>query len=160
MRNNGVVSELPVIDISPLLSGSQERGAVAERIGAACRDSGFFYVSGHGVPPELVARLDATARRFFELPVEVKGEISMDRGGRAWRGFFPVGGELTSGRPDQKEGVYFGAEEPKGDRPLRGPFVDVVHNRRRSHYLGVRPKDGKIKDNVVEITRTLLIRKA
>jgi isopenicillin N synthase-like dioxygenase len=121
MRNNGVVSELPVIDISPLLSGSRETDAVAERIGAACRDSGFFYVSGHGVPPELVARLDAAARRFFELPVEVKNEISMERGGRAWRGFFPVGGELTSGRPDQKEGVYFGAEEPKGDLPLRGP---------------------------------------
>lgn len=121
MRNNGVVTELPVIDISPLLSGSREMGAVAERIGAACRDNGFFYVSGHGVPPELVARLDAGARRFFELPVEVKNEISMERGGRAWRGFFPVGGELTSGRPDQKEGVYFGAEEPKGDLPLRGP---------------------------------------
>ncbi|MEU4234925.1 2-oxoglutarate and iron-dependent oxygenase domain-containing protein [Nonomuraea sp. NPDC026600] len=114
------MSELPVIDISPLLSGSRETDAVAERIGAACRDSGFFYVSGHGVPPELVARLDAAAWRFFELPVEVKNEISMERGGRAWRGFFPVGGELTSGRPDQKEGVYFGAEEPTGDLPLRG----------------------------------------
>jgi len=28
----------------------------------------------------------------------------------AWRGWFPVGGELTSGEPDRKEGVYFGAE--------------------------------------------------
>ena len=28
----------------------------------------------------------------------------MARGGRAWRGYFPVGGELTSGRPDRKEG--------------------------------------------------------
>ena len=34
----------------------------------------------------------------------------MARGGRAWRGWFPVGGELTSGRPDRKEGIYFGAE--------------------------------------------------
>ena len=34
----------------------------------------------------------------------------MARGGRAWRGYFPVGGELTSGKPDQKEGLYFGAE--------------------------------------------------
>ena len=30
--------------------------------------------------------------------------------GRAWRGWFPVGGELTSGTPDRKEGIYFGAE--------------------------------------------------
>ena len=28
----------------------------------------------------------------------------MTHGGRAWRGWFPVGGELTSGAPDMKEG--------------------------------------------------------
>jgi isopenicillin N synthase-like dioxygenase len=39
----------------------------------------------------------------------------MERGGRAWRGYFPVGGELTSGRPDLKEGLYFGTELPAGD---------------------------------------------
>ena len=26
----------------------------------------------------------------------------MEKGGAAWRGYFPVGGELTSGRPDVK----------------------------------------------------------
>ncbi|MEV0591125.1 isopenicillin N synthase family dioxygenase [Nonomuraea cavernae] len=114
------MSELPVIEITPLRTGGDTR-AVADRIGAACRDNGFFYVSGHGVPADLVARLDAASRRFFALPDERKNEISMDRGGRAWRGFFPVGGELTSGRPDLKEGVYFGAEEPPGDLPLHGP---------------------------------------
>ncbi|HYB49067.1 MAG TPA: 2OG-Fe(II) oxygenase family protein [Streptosporangiaceae bacterium] len=35
---------------------------------------------------------------------------------RAWRGYFPAGAELTSGRPDLKEGLYFGAELP-GDDP-------------------------------------------
>jgi len=45
----------------------------------------------------------------------------MERGGRAWRGFFPVGAELTSGRPDLKEGLYFGAELPADDpRVLAG----------------------------------------
>ena len=45
-------------------------------------------------------RLDAAARAFFALPEAEKLEIAMARGGRAWRGFFPVGAELTSGRPD------------------------------------------------------------
>ncbi|MGW0806687.1 isopenicillin N synthase family dioxygenase [Nonomuraea sp. NPDC002799] len=117
------MSELPVIDVAPLLTDTRGPGkrAVADAIGAACRDSGFFYISGHGVPPELVARLDTAARRFFALPEAVKDEIAMARGGPAWRGFFPVGGELTSGRPDLKEGVYFGAEAPRGSRPLHGP---------------------------------------
>ena len=43
-------------------------------------------------------------------------EIAMARGGRAWRGFFPVGGELTSGKPDLKQGLYFG-EELTADDP-------------------------------------------
>jgi len=34
----------------------------------------------------------------------------MPRAGSAWRGWFPVGGELTSGVPDLKEGVYYGVE--------------------------------------------------
>ena len=34
----------------------------------------------------------------------------MGHGGRAWRGWFPFEGELTSGRPDRKEGIYLGAE--------------------------------------------------
>ena len=31
-------------------------------------------------------------------------------------GWFPLGDELTSGRPDQKEGFYIGSED--GDSPL------------------------------------------
>ncbi|GAB3860179.1 isopenicillin N synthase family dioxygenase [Dactylosporangium cerinum] len=94
---------LPVIDIS-------DPAVAAPQIEAACRRSGFFYVTGHGVPAELIDRLDAAARAFFALPEPDKLEIAMARGGRAWRGFFPVGAELTSGVPDRKEGVYFGTE--------------------------------------------------
>jgi isopenicillin N synthase-like dioxygenase len=46
-------------------------------------------------------------------------EIAMAKGGRAWRGFFPVGGELTSGRPDIKEGIYFGSELPPTDARVK-----------------------------------------
>jgi isopenicillin N synthase-like dioxygenase len=41
----------------------------------------------------------------------------MALGAKAWRGYFPVGGELTSGKPDLKEGIYFGAELG-ADHPL------------------------------------------
>jgi isopenicillin N synthase-like dioxygenase len=34
----------------------------------------------------------------------------MEKGGASWRGWFPVGDELTSGRPDRKEGLYLGEE--------------------------------------------------
>ncbi len=109
---------LPVIDVAPLIGcgSTRDRTAVAKAIEAACRDSGFFYAAGHGVPQGTIDRLDALSRRFFALPHEAKMEIAMAKGGRAWRGFFPVGGELTSGRPDIKEGLYFGTELP-ADHP-------------------------------------------
>ncbi|HVF31987.1 MAG TPA: 2-oxoglutarate and iron-dependent oxygenase domain-containing protein [Acidimicrobiales bacterium] len=108
------VGDLPVIDVGPLRSGSghDERAACAAAIDAACRSHGFFYVVGHGVDPSLQARLDRLAREFFALPDAEKSAIAMAKAGRAWRGWFPVGGELTSGRPDRKEGIYLGAELP------------------------------------------------
>ena len=107
---------------------------MAADIGAACRDLGFFYASGHAIAPATLDQLAAASQRFFALPHEIKLKISMARGGRAWRGFFPVGGELTSGKPDIKEGLYFGEElgpdDPrvKAGLPLHGAnlFPDDV----------------------------------
>jgi isopenicillin N synthase-like dioxygenase len=83
----------------------------------ACGEWGFFYVTNHGVDEGLQRRLEEVSRRFFAQDLATKMDISMERGGRAWRGYFPVGGELTSGKPDVKEGIYFGAELPD-DHPL------------------------------------------
>ena len=96
-----------MIDIEPLRSG-RDAGAVVAAIDAACREVGFFSISGHGVDHTLAEELERASRQFFALPEVTKAEIAMARGGRAWRGWFPVGGELTSGRPDLKEGLYFG----------------------------------------------------
>jgi isopenicillin N synthase-like dioxygenase len=119
---------LPVIDVAPLVAGGPVAAcaAAAGQIQAACRGRGFFYVTGHGVPAGLLSQLTAAAGEFFALPLPDKMQIAMERGGRAWRGYFPVGAELTSGRPDLKEGLYFGAElagdDPRvlADLPLHG----------------------------------------
>jgi isopenicillin N synthase-like dioxygenase len=105
---------LPVIDLAAPMP------VKAAGIGRACRDSGFFYVTGTGVPDAVKLRVERAAREFFALPEETKAEIAMEHGGKAWRGFFPVGAELTSGRPDRKEGIYFGTERPGDPRPLHG----------------------------------------
>lgn len=110
--------EIPRIDVSPLVSGAGEM-EVAGEIRRACRESGFFYAVGHGVDETLVSELDRHARRFFARPLEEKLEIRMERGGRAWRGYFPAGAELTSGWPDQKEGIYFGSELPDDHPKVR-----------------------------------------
>ncbi len=121
MEDLSTLSALPVIDVAPLVEGRPSTAClgVAGQIQAACRERGFFYVSGHGVPAELLGKLHAASAEFFGLPLQDKLEIAMERGGRAWRGFFPVGAELTSGRPDLKEGLYFGAELSADDPRVR-----------------------------------------
>ena len=109
--------KLPVIDISALIDGTGDRVVVAHEIASACRETGFFYIVGHRVDERLQQRLEDLSRSFFDQPLQTKLETRMERGGAAWRGYFPVGGELTSGKPDLKEGLYFGAELPE-DHPL------------------------------------------
>ena len=67
------MGSLPVIDLSGLDHGPDGTRSVARAIDAACRQSGFFLVVGHGVDPVLRHRLDVMARAFFALPAEVKG---------------------------------------------------------------------------------------
>jgi isopenicillin N synthase-like dioxygenase len=121
---------LPVVDVEALVDpdGSPERRAAAsDAIDRACRRTGFFAISGHGVDPQLLDRLDRSARAFFAQPDHAKRAIAMERAGSAWRGWFPVDGELTSGTPDHKEGIYFGCEHSPDDprvasgTPLHGP---------------------------------------
>jgi isopenicillin N synthase-like dioxygenase len=118
------VTTLPVIDVSALVAASAtaaERAGVGARIDAACRSSGFLVVTGHGIDPGLRDDLEALHREFFALPDEAKAAIAMPRAGSAWRGWFPLGGELTSGVPDRKEGVYYGTElGPDDPRVVRG----------------------------------------
>lgn len=119
-----------MIDVGPLVATDAteaRRRSVGEQIDRACRATGFFLVAGHGVPRDAFADLERSARAFFALPASDKAAIAMAQGGRAWRGWFPEGGELTAGHPDHKEGLYLGAELPATDprvlagRPLHGP---------------------------------------
>ncbi len=101
---------VPVIDISALHQTDADHHTVAQALHDACTQYGFFYISGHGISETLQADLEQQGQAFFALAEEQKMQIRMALGGRAWRGFFPVGDELTSGKPDQKEGLYFGTE--------------------------------------------------
>ena len=91
--------------------GGEDDQATGAALDAACRDLGFFYVVGHGVDEARQLRArgagPASCSRSTRRP---RRACAMAHGGPAWRGWFPLGGELTSGRPDAKEGWYFGAE--------------------------------------------------
>ena len=133
---------IPVIDIGALFSPALDKQlyeSTVKAIGDACRHIGFFYISNHHVPIELIENLFTLSKVFFAQDLETKKKICMANGGKAWRGYFAVGDEYTSGVPDQKGGLYFGKELPASDpRPLHGanlyPDIQIPDALRPGHF--------------------------
>jgi isopenicillin N synthase-like dioxygenase len=65
--------DLPLIDVGALRRGSPEDvKRVAETIGSAARDIGFFRIRNHGIDLDLIMSTYRAAERFFALPEEEK----------------------------------------------------------------------------------------
>lgn len=101
---------LPVVDLR------DEPAALRQRLGRVAHEVGFFYLTGHGVPDDLIDRLLAESRRFFALPQADKDAIAMVNSPH-FRGYTRLGGELTGGAADWREQIDIGPER----RPLVHP---------------------------------------
>ncbi|MFF8960241.1 isopenicillin N synthase family dioxygenase [Streptomyces sp. NPDC014894] len=66
---------VPVIDLSSR-DTARGRAATASAIGRACERSGFFAVTGHGVPRDLIDRMYRVTSAFFALPDEEKDLVA------------------------------------------------------------------------------------
>lgn len=85
-------AHIPVIDLTPTISGDpSDYWAVAADIARAAEDSGFLYVSGHGVPQALIEKTFEAARAFFAMPEADKMAISLAHSAH-FRGYLPIGG--------------------------------------------------------------------
>jgi isopenicillin N synthase-like dioxygenase len=78
--------EIPMIDFGPFLDGDE--ASVTDALGAACRDIGFFYLTGHGVAPDLIAAAFRQIRWYFAQPFAWKCELEATTD--SYRGFFPA----------------------------------------------------------------------
>jgi isopenicillin N synthase-like dioxygenase len=111
---------IPVIDVSPLLTGGPEgEAAIARALGQACRDIGFFYVTGHGIAPRTIDAVFSQAHRFFAAPAGIKEAVRYT-GAAGNRGHVPLEGEkLQAGTlPDLKECFNIGLELTPDDPEL------------------------------------------
>lgn len=107
---------VPIIDISPFLSGDADgKTAVAEQVAEACETIGFFAIANHGVPQDIIEDLREAAHAFFEQPEDIK-RAAMHPVADTPRGFRELAGEAlgrtveASANPDLKEFYHYGRE--------------------------------------------------
>jgi isopenicillin N synthase-like dioxygenase len=121
------MTSLPVIDVSGLVASSASAvPQVAKAVRAACTGPGFFYISGHGVPDQVIGDAVQEARTFFHLPAEDKRRVAANKLHRGWHA---MGGALMEGakNTDRKEFFSIGLELAEDDpavlagEALRGP---------------------------------------
>lgn len=119
-------ANIPVIDLSGLYSDDPAaKKAVAEKIGAACDEIGFFYAVGHNVPVETIDRAVAIADKFFHLPEAERLKVKCDRNNRGYR---PVGDTIhANGKASARDSYDLGFPvteddpEVKAGTPLYAP---------------------------------------
>ena len=100
------------MDLRPASSISAARQKVADEIGAACRNTGFFYITHHGIDQALVERAFAESKRFFDLPSDRKKKLTKKPG---TNGYEPVETQrLDNESPGDLEGslIFSAAAKP------------------------------------------------
>ncbi|MDO6459407.1 2-oxoglutarate and iron-dependent oxygenase domain-containing protein [Granulosicoccaceae sp. 1_MG-2023] len=113
---------IPLIDISPLYKS--DPGAikqVADAIDKACRESGFFYITGHPISRERIREIRSLANAFFALPESEKQKIDIRHSAnhRGWG--HSASEQLDPDNPfDCKESFDMALNLP-ADHPLVGP---------------------------------------
>ena len=123
ISNNSFFKEIPVIDISPLVGPQNNPKSLrktAKEIENACKNIGFFYVKNHQIPQNHLDAVILVMQEFFNLPEEEKMKIHIGNSD-VFRGYTPLGKELTNAKYDWHECVDFGLDlEPNHPEVIAG----------------------------------------
>jgi len=108
---------LPVLDLRRF---ETNRADFLADLREAARGVGFFYLEGHGVPPELIEAVLTLSRRFFALPERDKLAVEMVNSPH-FRGYNRAGFEHTRGKPDWREQLDVASERNALPRTANSP---------------------------------------
>jgi len=101
INKNMTVDEIgvPIIDMS-----QPDKSKLILQIANACSTWGFFQLTSHGIPDELLQSFQTQMKVFFDLPIDIKKKLKRNECNA--RGFFDD--ELTKRRRDWKEALDCG----------------------------------------------------
>ena len=109
-RNKSIFNRIPIVDIAPLVIPDHNTKLIREtgdKIREACRSVGFFYIKNHQIPQSHIDSLISLVHAFFNLSLEEKMKIHINKSD-IFRGYTPLGKELTNDKYDWHECVDFG----------------------------------------------------
>ena len=151
--------KIPVIDLNDIpfpLKSSPQISRVAQELHNACSTFGFFYLTGHGISTQVQDDLVSQSKKFFQLPEKEKMALRLSSGGLAWRGYMPLYGEQTHGKPDMKEGLYLGPEHPDDHPKVKSSTPIHGKNQFPDSLPGLRPAALKYMDQVTQVGQNLM----
>ncbi|ETN42226.1 uncharacterized protein HMPREF1541_04167 [Cyphellophora europaea CBS 101466] len=126
---------MPIIDFGDFLHGdASTKARVAEQVLKGFQDSGFLYLTNHGIPPSTISHVFSQSSQFFARPQSEKDALSWTTP-QSNRGYVASGREkvtladlndrdeiakLRASNPDLKESMEIGREGVEG-LPNRWP---------------------------------------
>ena len=118
VENNTVPFYVPTVNITSFLANptSAESKNIISEVRAACISTGFFQITGHGIPRSLQKSIFDAAAAFFKLPYEEKKKLDA-KTTVGHRGYDVLASQAYEEdvMPDLKEGFYIGTEIPLSD---------------------------------------------
>jgi isopenicillin N synthase-like dioxygenase len=147
-----IAGAIPLIDVAGHLGGdaASSRKAAAQ-LRRAFENVGFYYLSGHGVPPSLIHRTYDAAARFHAQPMVKKLVLKINEHNI---GYLPMSDAASpqaaaQGRKPSQNEAYFLRRE-------RAPDDPSVATNRRFHGLNQWPSDlPGFRETALEYMRTL-----
>jgi len=105
--------KIPVVNFGKYRNASspEEKKKTANEIVTAFKDSGFVYLSNHGVESSEVERTFRKSADFFRLPDEIKDKLAWEDP-RANRGYVKIGRERVTQSSDPEEIAALRANAP------------------------------------------------
>jgi len=102
---------LPILDFSNFLQSpdSPATNKFCHDLVGTCHETGFFYLTGHGIESTQNNDIIAMARRFFALPEADRRVIAIGKSPH-FRGYTILGDERTQGKSDWRDQIDIGPE--------------------------------------------------
>ncbi|KAJ4014612.1 hypothetical protein NW752_007383 [Fusarium irregulare] len=155
--------EMPIIDLTTLDGDEAARKALATKIKAAAENTGFFYVSNHGIAQDLIEEALEQIKGFFNQPQEDKDRVAFTKAGK-FCGYHGVGSTQINNNETKDNKETFSmrydtridtTHDCADDINSNFDSIDYVWNG-TSHLPNFRPVLTKFYQKRLELARKLI----